>query len=216
VTIFLGGPPALVLARSRRSPRSARAPPRLAPPRQEAPGDARAGASAPPRRQREFALTGRSRRRYGARGAVRDHYGYYSLRHDYPVFDVERSTGGATRSSRPRSRKPAQRTSSSATTCRSSSPRSSRSSCRASSTSGATGHGLPLPCRGGREGPLRPRGDLLRVPDPRRGAARADEVPPPHRRPRRPEDFRALLETVLAAAISRRTSSSSRTSRWTR
>ena len=68
---------------------------------------------------------------------------------------------------------------------------------------------LPLPRRGGREGPLRARGDGLRVPDPRRGAALPDEVPPPHRPARRPAGLpRAPRARPRPLPTSRPTSSS--------
>ena len=74
-------------------------------------------------------------------GPFGDHYGYYSLRHDYPVFRVSRiSAGAGTRSIRPPSwASRGRRTSSSATSCRSFSRPSSPSSCPASWTSGPTG-----------------------------------------------------------------------------
>jgi UbiD family decarboxylase len=53
-------------------------------------------------------------------GPFGDHYGYYSLRHDYPVFEVDVVRTAATRSTRRRSwASRARRTSSSATSCRS-------------------------------------------------------------------------------------------------
>lgn len=90
-TVFLGGPPALVLAAIAPLPEnvpelmlaSLLAGRRLE--RCPGPGPHPLVASA------EFALVGhvpaRERRPEGPFG---DHYGYYSLRHDYPVFDVER------------------------------------------------------------------------------------------------------------------------------
>lgn len=90
VTVFLGGPPALVLAAIAPLPEnvpemvlaSVLAGHRLA--RCPGPGAHRLVAEA------EMALVGRvaagERRPEGPFG---DHYGYYSLRHDYPVFHVE-------------------------------------------------------------------------------------------------------------------------------
>ena len=91
VTVFLGGPPALILAA-------------IAPLPENVPelmlASLIAGARLPLVAGRgphplvadaEFALMGevppRVRRPEGPFG---DHYGYYSLRHDYPVFEIER------------------------------------------------------------------------------------------------------------------------------
>ena len=91
VTVFLGGPPALILAAVAPLPEnvpelmlaSLIAGRRL--PLVEGPGPHAVPAEA------EFALTGSVppviRRPEGPFG---DHYGYYSLRHDYPVFEVDR------------------------------------------------------------------------------------------------------------------------------
>ncbi|HXE79119.1 MAG TPA: UbiD family decarboxylase [Vicinamibacterales bacterium] len=91
VTVFLGGPPALILAAVAPLPEnvpelllaSLIAGERLRVIRDGGPHPLIADA--------EFALTGhvppRERRPEGPFG---DHYGYYSLRHDYPVFRVER------------------------------------------------------------------------------------------------------------------------------
>jgi UbiD family decarboxylase len=90
VTVFLGGPPALILSAIAPLPEnvpelmlaSLLAGRKL--PVVPGPGPHRLVADA------EFALVGRVRpgvRR--AEGPFGDHYGYYSLRHDYPVFDVD-------------------------------------------------------------------------------------------------------------------------------
>jgi UbiD family decarboxylase len=91
VTVFLGGPPALILAAIAPLPEnvpelmlaSLIAGERLKLVTGAGPHPLVAGA--------EFALTGkvppRVRRPEGPFG---DHYGYYSLRHDYPVFELER------------------------------------------------------------------------------------------------------------------------------
>ncbi|HEX8502744.1 MAG TPA: UbiD family decarboxylase [Pyrinomonadaceae bacterium] len=93
VTMFLGGPPALILAA-------------IAPLPEDVPelvlasvlaGEKIRVADSPleghPHRlvaEAEFALVGRvPPRERRAEGPFGDHYGYYSLRHDYPVFDVE-------------------------------------------------------------------------------------------------------------------------------
>ena len=93
VTVFLGGPPALILAAVAPLPEnvpelmlaSLIAGQRL--PLVEGPGPHAVPAAA------EFALIGSVppgiRRPEGPFG---DHYGYYSLRHDYPVFEVDRMT----------------------------------------------------------------------------------------------------------------------------
>jgi len=100
VTVFLGGPPALILAAIAPLPEnvpelmlaSLIAGERLqliAPAPGAAPG-------AHPRSHpliagAEFALMGRvPPRERRPEGPFGDHYGYYSLRHDYPVFEVER------------------------------------------------------------------------------------------------------------------------------
>ena len=94
VTVFLGGPPALILSAIAPLPEnvpelmlaSLIAGERL--PQVPAPG----GHPHPLIASAEFALMGevppRMRRPEGPFG---DHYGYYSLQHDYPVFQVSRS-----------------------------------------------------------------------------------------------------------------------------
>jgi UbiD family decarboxylase len=97
VTVFLGGPPALTLAAVAPLPEnvpelllaSLLAGSRLP---LVAPGPSRPGLSPHPLvATAEFALIGkvppRVRRPEGPFG---DHYGYYSLTHDYPVFEIER------------------------------------------------------------------------------------------------------------------------------
>ncbi|HLN97047.1 MAG TPA: UbiD family decarboxylase [Pyrinomonadaceae bacterium] len=91
VTVFLGGPPALILAAIAPLPEdvpelvlaSLLAGQKLKMTRNPLAG-ARLAAEA------EFALVGKApahKRR--AEGPFGDHYGYYSLQHDYPVFEVE-------------------------------------------------------------------------------------------------------------------------------
>ena len=77
---------------------------------------------------------------------------------------------------------------------------------------------LPLARGGGGQAALRREAMASCVPDPGRGAAVADQVPARHRPRRRSARTSArTLEHVLAAhAIPRPTSTSSRTSRWTR
>ncbi|HVR69573.1 MAG TPA: UbiD family decarboxylase [Vicinamibacteria bacterium] len=91
VTVFLGGPPALILAA-------------IAPLPENVPELmlaslllgrklelTAAGAAHPLVASAEFALIGRVPPRLRKpEGPFGDHYGYYSLRHDYPVFEVER------------------------------------------------------------------------------------------------------------------------------
>ncbi|MFV2072169.1 MAG: UbiD family decarboxylase [Thermoanaerobaculales bacterium] len=90
VTVFLGGPPAVILAAVAPLPEnvpelllaSLLAGHRL----RRCPGP---GAH-PLLADAEFALTGHiPRRERRPEGPFGDHYGYYSLRHDYPVFKVE-------------------------------------------------------------------------------------------------------------------------------
>jgi len=90
VTVFLGGPPALILAAIAPLPEnlpelllaSLIAGERL--PLCDGPGPHRLVAGA------ELALVGRvPARQRQPEGPFGDHYGYYSLRHDYPVFEVE-------------------------------------------------------------------------------------------------------------------------------
>lgn len=92
VTVFLGGPPALILSAIAPLPEdvpelvlaSLLAGEKLKTVDNPLPGGHRLVAEA------EFALSGRvaphARRPEGPFG---DHYGYYSLRHDYPIFEVE-------------------------------------------------------------------------------------------------------------------------------
>ncbi len=91
VTVFLGGPPALILAAIAPLPEnvpelilaSLLAGKKLR--TCEGPGEHRLLADA------EFALAGRVPvAETRPEGPFGDHYGYYSLRHDYPVFRVER------------------------------------------------------------------------------------------------------------------------------
>jgi 3-polyprenyl-4-hydroxybenzoate decarboxylase len=96
VTVFLGGPPALILAAIAPLPEnvpelmlaSLIAGERL---KLVAPQAGRGSHPHPLIASAEFALSGkvppRVRRPEGPFG---DHYGYYSLQHDYPVFEVER------------------------------------------------------------------------------------------------------------------------------
>jgi 4-hydroxybenzoate decarboxylase subunit C len=92
VTVFLGGPPALILAAIAPLPEdvpelvlaSLLAGQKVKMSKDPLGGPHRLAAEA------EFALVGRAlphERR--AEGPFGDHYGYYSLRHDYPVFKVE-------------------------------------------------------------------------------------------------------------------------------
>jgi UbiD family decarboxylase len=91
VTVFLGGPPALILSAIAPLPENvpelvlaslvAGERLRVA----DGPGGRRLVADA------EFALIGRvAPRRRAPEGPFGDHYGYYSLTHDYPVFEIER------------------------------------------------------------------------------------------------------------------------------
>jgi UbiD family decarboxylase len=91
VTVFLGGPPALIVAAIAPLPEnvpelllaSLIAGRRL----ETVPG----GSAHPLVAGAEFALQGRVPPRIRRpEGPFGDHYGYYSLRHDYPVFEVER------------------------------------------------------------------------------------------------------------------------------
>jgi UbiD family decarboxylase len=91
VTVFLGGPPALILAAIAPLPEnvpelmlaSLLAGERL----RLASGDF----AHPLVAEAEFALIGQAPPRVRqAEGPFGDHYGYYSLRHDYPVFEIER------------------------------------------------------------------------------------------------------------------------------
>ena len=91
VTVFLGGPPALVLAAIAPLPENV---PELLLASLLAGGKLPmvAGVGAHPLvAAAEMALLGSvSPRRRAPEGPFGDHYGYYSLRHDYPVFEVER------------------------------------------------------------------------------------------------------------------------------
>jgi len=90
VTVFLGGPPALLLAAIAPLPENV---PELMLASLVAGEKLRVGSGPDGRRllgDVEMALAGRVRP--GVRqpeGPFGDHYGYYSLRHDYPVFEVE-------------------------------------------------------------------------------------------------------------------------------
>jgi 3-polyprenyl-4-hydroxybenzoate decarboxylase len=90
VTVFLGGPPALILAAIAPLPENVSelmlasliAGRRL--------GTCPGPGPHPLIRSAEFALCGRvPPRERRPEGPFGDHYGYYSLRHDYPVFEVE-------------------------------------------------------------------------------------------------------------------------------
>ena len=130
VTVFLGGPPALILSAIAPLPENV---PELMLASliagERLPQVHGQGAASADRRRAEFALIGevppRVRRPEGPFG---DHYGYYSLQHDYPVFDG--AADGAPRrrdlSRRRSSASRGRRTSSSATCCRSCCRRSSR------------------------------------------------------------------------------------------
>ncbi|MCA1612718.1 MAG: UbiD family decarboxylase [Acidobacteria bacterium] len=92
VTVFLGGPPALILAAIAPLPEDV---PELVLASVLAGEKIRTAAnpSGHPHRlvaEAEFALVGRvPPRERRPEGPFGDHYGYYSLRHDYPVFNVE-------------------------------------------------------------------------------------------------------------------------------
>src|SRR6266496_722780 len=92
VTVFLGGPPALILAAIAPLPEgvaelmlaSLLAGEKLKMTRNPRDGEHRLAAGA------EFALVGHALpNERKAEGPFGDHYGYYSLQHDYPVFHVE-------------------------------------------------------------------------------------------------------------------------------
>jgi menaquinone biosynthesis decarboxylase len=92
VTVFLGGPPALILAAVAPLPEdvpelvlaSLLAGEKLKLTRNPLGGEHRLAAEA------EFALTGyASPRERRSEGPFGDHYGYYSLQHDYPVFHID-------------------------------------------------------------------------------------------------------------------------------
>jgi UbiD family decarboxylase len=91
VTVFLGGPPALVLSAIAPLPENV---PELVLASLVAGERLRVLERTDGRRlvaDAEFALIGRvAPRRRAPEGPFGDHYGYYSLRHDYPVFEVER------------------------------------------------------------------------------------------------------------------------------
>ena len=168
----------------------------------------------------EFALVGhvppRERRPEGPFG---DHYGYYSLQHDYPVFQVEAvfhrrdAIYPATVVGKPRQEDffigdylqkllsplfplvmP---------------------SVRDLWTYGETGfHSL---ARGRRARALRARSPRLRLSHPGRRPALADQISDPHRHAAGPAaTFANCFEHVLARVRPKATCSSSRTSRWTR
>ena len=177
--------------RDRAAPRGrARAPRRVAPPREEA-RDGRRRRAHPHRlvARAEFAITGKVppkvRRPEGPFG---DHYGYYSLEHDYPVLEVDRvfrrrdAIFPATVVGKPRQEDfyigdYAAGAALAALPARDAVRRRPLELRR---------HGLPLARGRGRARPLRARGDGLGVPDPRRGPARAHEVPPRDGRAARP------------------------------
>ena len=218
VTVFLGGPPALILSA-------------IAPLPENVPelmlASLLAGRQLATRRRArrrirsladaEFALIGDvPPGRAPPGGALRRPLRLLLARARLPrVRGRTRSPTAATRSTPPRwwaSR--ARRTSSSATSCRSCSRRSSRWSCRRCETSVVVRRDrLPLAGGGGGEAALPPRGDGERVPHPRRGPALADQVPAGHRPPGRPAGFpRHARARPGADAIPRPTSTSSRTS----
>lgn len=90
VTVFLGGPPALILSAIAPLPENV---PELVLASLVA-GERLRVADGPDRRRliagAELALIGRVRpERRAPEGPFGDHYGYYSLKHDYPVFEVE-------------------------------------------------------------------------------------------------------------------------------
>ncbi len=92
VTVFLGGPPALILAAIAPLPENV---PELLLASLVAGGKlARCPGPGPPpaRRRAPSSRSSAACRRSAAQpeGPFGDHYGYYSLRHDYPVFEVER------------------------------------------------------------------------------------------------------------------------------
>jgi len=90
VSVFLGGPPALILAAIAPLPENV---PELLLASLRAGGRIRRCAGPGPHplfADAEFALTGRvPAHETMPEGPFGDHYGYYSLRHDYPVFRVE-------------------------------------------------------------------------------------------------------------------------------
>jgi UbiD family decarboxylase len=92
-TVFLGGPPALTLAAVAPLPENV---PELVLAslllgRKLAVCPAPGGHPHPLIAEAEFALLGRvAAHRRQPEGPFGDHYGYYSLRHDYPVFELER------------------------------------------------------------------------------------------------------------------------------
>lgn len=91
VTVFLGGPPALILSAIAPLPENV---PELMLASLIAGGKLRVSRSRSPHplvAEAEFALAGQvPPRQRLPEGPFGDHYGYYSLRHDYPVFRIER------------------------------------------------------------------------------------------------------------------------------
>ena len=201
VTVFLGGPPALILSAIAPLPENV---PELmlasliAGERLPQVHGARAAPADGRRRVR--ADRRRAAARAPARGPFGDHYGYYSLQHDYPVFDVQRiahradAMFPATVVGKPRQEDffigdllqellsplfplvmPAVETAVVVRRDR-----------------------LPLACRRGRQAALRARGDGQRVPHPRRRTALADEVPARHRSRTWTCAIPATLEHILA------------------
>ncbi len=180
-TVFLGGPPALILSAIAPLPENipelvlASLHRRRASARRST-GTARIRSSRAPSSRSSARCRPHVRRPEGPFG---DHYGYYSLQHDYPVFEVHRMAHRAdaifpaTVVGKPRQEDffigdllqdllspllPAR----------------------------DAGRGAPLvvrrnrlslACRGGRQAALQARGDGQRVPDPWRRAALADQVP---------------------------------------
>ena len=124
-------------------------------------------------------------------GPFGDHYGYYSLQHDYPVFQVQRhrAPGGRDLSGNGRRQAAAGRLLH---------RRSAAGAAVAAVSAGDAGRRaalvvrrdrLPLARRCRRQAALQARGDGQRVPDPRRRAVVAHQVPARDRSPRRPEEL---------------------------
>ncbi len=190
LTVFLGGPPALILAAVAPLPEGlSRASRRLAPPREEAPHDDGAVSPAPPRRRR-----GVRAHRIGAAegpeagGPVRRplrlllaeaRLSRLRGRPDLPA--AERDLSGDGRRQAPAGGLLHRRLAAGAAV-----PAVSARDAVRRRPLELRGHGFPLARGGGREGPVRPRGDDLGLPHPRRGTARPHEVPPRHRREARP------------------------------
>ena len=194
VTVFLGGPPALILAA-------------IAPLPENVPelmlASLIAGARLPLVAGRgphplvadaEFALMGRVRPHVRKpEGPFGDHYGYYSLQHDYPVFEIERL---------------ARRRDAIYPATVVGKPRQEdffigdllQDAAVAAVPAGDAGGApavvvrrdrLSLAGGGGRARALPARGDGERVPHPRRRAAVADQVPARDRSRRRPARLHA-------------------------